>query len=286
MSCPSASPPCFTSRSGRHRPGCRWRAGFGFAARAALALVCLCLLAPPARAAEPADREHAARDGADPALARLSFIESLYRERDDFRAESEILAFISEAPNSPLRPQVELVRAKLHYRVGRLAEADLMLLSLLDRYPGRPVAADAWTLLGLSWLRQGRLAEAAPLLNREPPLDPLMQPPPYNADRAVGWSTAIPGAGYFVLGEPGRAMTSLSLNVVFLAGTVLSYEQHNVPVALLFLLVEAAFYSGGREAVREEAGRLNERWLQERREAWLGQSSESRLMGTAFELKF
>lgn len=226
------------------------------------------------------------RAGTDAGLARLSFIESLYRERDDFRAEAEILAFVSEAPNSPLRPQVELVRAKLHYRAGRFAEADLMLLSLLDRNPGGSGVADARTLLGMSWLRQGRLAEAAPLLNREPPLDPLMQPPPYSADRAVAWSTAIPGAGFFVLGEPGRAVTSTTLNVVFLTGTVLSYEQHNVPVALLFLLVEAAFYSGGREAVREEAGRLNERWLQQRREAWLGQSSEPRLMGAAFELKF
>jgi len=243
-------------------------------------LACLGLAAPSLSAAD------APPISADPALARLSFIESLYRERDDFRAESEILAFLGEAPGSPLRPQVELVRAKLHYRAGRFADADRMLLALLDRSPDGPVARDARSLLGFSWLREGRLGEAAPLLNREPPLDPLLQPPPHDAARAVAWSTALPGTGFFVLGEPGRAVTSLTLNIVFLAGTVVSYEQHNVPAALLFLLVEAAFYSGGRAAVREEAGRLNERWLGERREAWLGQSSEPRLIGTAFEWKF
>ena len=138
------------------------------------------------------------------------------------------------------------------------------------------------------WVRtqQGRLAEAAPLLAGEPPLDPLREAPPYDAGRAAAWSTALPGAGFFSLGEGGRGATALGLDLAFLAGTVIAYQQHNVPVALISFTVAAALYSGGREAVREEAGRLNDRWLDARREAWLARSSEPRLMAVAFDLKF
>lgn len=231
------------------------------------------------------------------AQARLGFIAQLYAERDDFRAESEMLAFLHDSPDDPLRPQVELARAKLFYRAGRLAEADAMLISLVDRFSERlreeptapregAVAVDARRLLGFSWMRQGRLAEAAPLLAGEPALDPLQAAPPYDPGRAAVWSTVLPGAGFFPLGEPGRGATSLALNLAFLAGTVIAYQQHNVPAALIFLSVEAAFYTGGRSAVREEAGRLNDRWLEERRGAWLARSSEPRLMAVAFDLKF
>ena len=305
MSRPSKSPPSCAPWAG----GMRRQAGRSAARRVAggvawLACVCAAPVAwaavawaavawaavawaavASATTAWGAEPPAAATDQVGPA-ARLSFIDSLYRERDDFRAESEILAFLAEAPRHPLRPQVELARAKLHYRAGRFADADLMLLSLLDRTPPPPVAQEARRLLGFSWLRQGRLAEAAPLLNREPDLDPLQQPPPYDARRAVAWSTGLPGSGFFVLGEPGRAFTSLGLNLLLVAGAAVAYEQNKVPVALLFAIVEAAFYTGGREAVREEAGRLNERWLRERRETWLSQSSEPRLMARAFELKF
>ncbi len=273
MSCPSGNPLCSTSSG--VRSGSARRAAVLGALPFVLAVCLAAVHSPEANAAE-----------STPPPSRLSFAESLYQEREDFRAESEILAFLHESPDSPLRPAAELARAKIYYRAGRYADADLMLLSLLDRSPSGPVAADARTLLGFSWMRQGRLDEAAPLLAREPALDPLRRPPPYDAGRTVAWSTALPGSGFFVLGEPGKATTALSLNAVFLAGTVLSYEQHNVPAALLFLLVEIAFYSGGRDAVREEADRLNERVARERRDTWLGQSSEPRLMATAFSVKF
>jgi len=247
----------------------------------AAALLCSSAAGRAALAAPPGAAERSAL-----AQARLGFIAQLYAERDDFRAESEILAFLHDFPEDPLRPQVELVRAKLYYRAGRLAEADAMLISLVDRYREGAAAEDARLLLGFSWLRQGRLAEAAPLLAGEPPLDPLREAPPYDAGRAAAWSTALPGAGFFSLGEGGRGATALGLDLAFLAGTVIAYQQHNVPVALISFTVAAALYSGGREAVREEAGRLNDRWLDARREAWLARSSEPRLMAVAFDLKF
>jgi tetratricopeptide (TPR) repeat protein len=242
--------------------------------------------APGLRAAAGPSPAGSARSRTSASAARLEFIARLYAERDDFRAESELLAFLHEAPDDPLRPQAELARAKLYYRAGRLAEADGMAIALLDREPDGPAAADARLLLGFSWLRQGRLAEAAPLLAGEPALAPLEEPPPNDAGRAVAWSTALPGAGFFTLGEPAKGATALALNLAFLAGTVLAYQQHNVPAALIFLTVEAALYTGGRDAVRDEAERLNGRWREERRTEWLTRSSEGRLMAVAFDVKF
>ena len=161
-----------------------------------------------------------------------------------------------------------------------------MLISILDRIQRGPVAIDARRLLGFSWMRQGRLNEAAPLLAGEPALDPLRAKPPYDADRAVAWSTGLPGAGFFTLDEPAKATTALAVNLVLLAATIISYEQHNVPAALIFASVEGAFYMGGRNAAREEAQRLNDRWMHDRRESWLGQSSEPRILSVAFSLEF
>jgi hypothetical protein len=239
-------------------------------------------------AADPAFAQGVLSPGADAvANARLPFIAQLYAERDDLRAETEMLTFLHDAPaDDPLRPAVELARAKLYYRVGRYAEADAMLISVLDRRPPRAILVEASHLLGFSWIRQGRLTEALPLLAGEPPLDPLQARAPYDAGRAVAWSTALPGAGFFTLDEPAKGATALGLNLAFLAGAVLSYQQHNVPVALLFAVVEAAFYSGGREAVRDEANRLNGQWLEQQRADWFQRSSESAVVGAAFTVNF
>ena len=76
------------------------------------------------------------------------------------------------------------------------------------------------------------------------------------------------------------------MNLVFIAGAIIAYQQHNVPAALIFASVEGALYTGGRNAVREEAQRLNEAWLRNRKEGWLNQSSEPKILGAAFALSF
>jgi hypothetical protein len=250
-----------------------------------VALACMSLAPSPAWPAQDTARQETA-SGSGSVQARLGFIESLYQAGDGFRAESEVLSFLFESPDHVQRSEVELARAKMYYRAGRLADADVILLSLLDRRPRGTIAEEARRLLGFSWLRQGRVPEAQPLLSGEPDLSAVLEPPPYRADRAVTWSTALPGSGFFLLGEPGKAATALGVNLLLLAASFVSYDQHNVPVALVFLAVEAAFYAGGREAVREESDRLNERWSRDRRQEWLARSSEPRLMATAFAAKF
>jgi hypothetical protein len=107
-----------------------------------------------------------------------------------------------------------------------------------------------------------------------------------DSDRAVLLSTVLPGSGFFVLGEPAKAASALSLNVLALAGAVITYRQGNAPAALLFVLVEYVLYTGGREAVREEAEALARRELRQRTGQWLRAAGEPDLLRVGLTLRF
>jgi hypothetical protein len=187
---------------------------------------------------------------------------------------------------------VELLRAKLYYRERRFAEADLMLYSLLDRFPAAEPAGDARRLLAFSQVRQGRVAEGGRQLAlaqpEAPSLAPLEAPTQAALDRerAVTWSTWLPGTGFFVLGEPAKATAAVSLNLLATVAAVLSYRQGNTPAALLFALVEIALYRGGREAVGEEADLLARRETQRRTDQWLRAAGEPELLSVGLRLRF
>lgn len=241
--------------------------------------VALALLGTPARA-QPAPP------------GELGFIEELYRAGQGFRAESEALRWLHGHPRDPARPAVELLRAKLYYRERRHADADLMLHSLLDRFPRGEAAEDARRLLAYSHLRQGRMEEAERLLAwavpPAPSLEPLRAPAPaaLEKERALAWSTWLPGTGFLVLGQPAKATAAMGLNVAVTAAAVLSYQQGNAPAALLFALVEVALYRGGREAVQEEAERLARREVERRTDAWLREAGEPELLRVGLRLRF
>jgi hypothetical protein len=226
------------------------------------------------------------------APSELGFVDELYRSGDAFRAETEALRWLRDHPRDPAQPAVELLRAKLYYRERRHAESDLMLHSLLDRFPLAEAAADARSLLGFSHVRQGRWVEAENLLvgarPAVPSLAPLQTPAQAALDkeRALTWSTWLPGTGFFVLDEPGKAAAAISLNVLATAAAVLSYRQGNAPAAVLFALVEIALYRGGRQAVQEEADTLARRDLQRRTDAWLKEAGEPELLRIGLRLRF
>ena len=106
------------------------------------------------------------------------------------------------------------------------------------------------------------------------------------ASRAVLWSTFLPGAGYFALGEPGRAFSGLGLNLFFTAAAVISFEEDLPLAGLVFLLAEIALYRGGREAVREAAEAQLAAQERERREVWVRRHGERELLGVGMRLRF
>jgi hypothetical protein len=247
----------------------------------------LCPAALPAQDAEP--------DAPASAETQLGFAERLYREGDRFRAESELLRFAHDFPADPHRGAAELARAKLYYQEARYREASLMLYSLLDRYPRDEAAPSATHLLLLSQVQSGGLDAAGQTLLRSglpaaeaATLAALREPAPDAVDpgTAVAWSTVLPGTGFFLLDQPAKAATALTLNVAFLAGTVIAYRQQNYGAALVLALVEIALYGGQREAVRQEAESILARQDRERREAWAEAHGEKELLAVGIEIKF
>lgn len=230
-------------------------------------------------------------DGARPAPlpgeAELRLIESLYREGDAYRAESEILRFLRFHPSHPLRPEAELTRAKLFYREGRFRESDLIVFSLLDRHPRSAAVAPARRLLAFSLLRQGNLKASQSWLKTlappgEPPLllDALARPHPeaVDPDAAEAWSTWLPGSGYFAIGQPGKAATAITLNLALLGATAFYAREERPGAALLFLFFELMLWQGGRSGVRQDAETVNRRLQRRRVDAWLRRQGEPALL--------
>lgn len=227
------------------------------------------------------------RPGPLPAEPELRLIESLYREGDAYRAESEIMRLLRFRPDHPLRPQAELTRAKLFYREGRYRESDLIVFSLLDRHPRSEATAPARRLLAFSQVRQGNLTEARSLLKKmappgEPPvlLDELTRPHPEAVDpeAAEAWSTWLPGSGYFAIGQPGKATTAMTLNLVLLGATAFYAREERPGAALLFLFFELMLWQGGRSGVRQDAEAFNRRIQRRRVDAWLRRQGEPALL--------
>lgn len=265
----------------------------------------------PALAAEPGPE----RLSALPSAPDLAWIEGLYRggfgqgggvgygggvgqgSGDGFRAESEIKRLLHYQPNHPWRAQLELTRAKLYYREGRYRESGLMLYSLLDRHPGGVPGGSARRLLGFSQLRQGRFGEAerwlaslpgSGLENPPPLLSTLRENPPGWADpeAAERLSTWVPGAGFFESGQPGKALTGMGLNLLFLGAAVGFAQQGNTAAALLFLLFEGMLYQGGRSGARQDAQVLNRRLRDAQIERWLQANGEPALLRIGIETTF
>ncbi len=225
----------------------------------------------------------------------LRLIESLYREGDAYRAESEILRLLRFRPDHPLRPQMELTRAKLFYREGRYRESDLIVFSLLDRHPRSEAVAPAWRLLAFSQLRQGKLTEAQSILKKLTPatetpvsLGELTQPllEAVDPDAAEAWSTWLPGSGYFAIGQPGKAATAMTLNLVLLGATAHYAREERPGAALLFLFFELMLWQGGRSGVRQDAEAINRRIQRRRVDAWLRRQGEPALLGYGITSRF
>lgn len=221
----------------------------------------------------------------------LSFIEALYQEGERYRAQSETLRWLHAHPEDPRRGAVELLQAKLYYREARYSEATLRLYSVLDRHPRGETGARAGRLLGYALVRQGQLDEAAgalpPGAGRED-LGALAGPPPdaVPPGRAVAWSTWLPGSGFFLLGEPGKATAALTLNLAFTAGAVIAWQQDNRGAALALALVEVALYTGGRRAVRDAARARLARQQAGRRADWLAAHGEPELLRVGLRVDF
>lgn len=72
-------------------------------------------------------------------------------------------------------------------------------------------------------------------------------------------NTALPGAGYYYVGQKQTALTAFLLNGLFIGATYYFFHQGNIPAGIIFTSFEAGWYFGGIYGAGEEAKYYNER---------------------------
>jgi len=72
-------------------------------------------------------------------------------------------------------------------------------------------------------------------------------------------NAALPGAGYWYLGQQQSALTAFLLNGLFIAASVHFFQQGNIPAGAIFTSFEAGWYFGGIQGGGLEAKYYNER---------------------------
>ena len=77
--------------------------------------------------------------------------------------------------------------------------------------------------------------------------------------RAQWLNTALPGAGYFYIGQRQTAVTALLLNGLFIGATYYFFHAGNIPAGIIFTSFEAGWYFGGIYGAGQEAKFYNER---------------------------
>jgi len=76
---------------------------------------------------------------------------------------------------------------------------------------------------------------------------------------AQALNAALPGAGYFYIGQKQSGITALLLNSLFIGASVYFFEAGNIPAGIIFTSFEAGWYFGGIYGAGLEAKYYNER---------------------------
>jgi len=236
-----------------------------------------------------------------------ALVERFYRSGDLYRAETEILRGLHGTRGDENKVAWELARAKLYYRAERYRQADLMLYSFLDRHRGDPLLPVAARLLTFSQVRQAQwdeaerwwplgqavgpgalgLEDSTPRIQASSPAIPREDPPGWvDPESAERWSTWLPGSGFFVADQPGKAVGAMTLNLVLLGAAVEFARAERPAAALLFIFLEALVYQGGRNGAREDAQALNQALRDRQTGLWLSGQGEAILLQVAFEHRF
>lgn len=207
---------------------------------------------------------------ADEALFKIGMA---YYGGDEFGAAARAFAsVVKRFPDSRFAPAAGYHLGHSLWRDHRLDEAAAAFTAVAERYPasgdaprarleGALVAFDRKDASGsrrelerflVDYPRDERAAkarEALTLLDREPPRkSPLT---------AGILSALVPGAGHLYAGHPGDGATSLMLNGLFIAGTVVAVRQENYAVAGVVGAIGLPFYLGNIYGAANAATKWN-----------------------------
>ena len=210
--------------------------------------------------------------------AALRIAECYERGRRWPQALEAVDAFLNEYPQSSLQWEARFLKAAVLNKMGKGKEARKEYRAIIQDRPGRPMVAEVWYLIGLSYAKDGRWLEADQALSQVGSEDFLHgeavevlqivaeESEAKRKDPALaGFLAAIlPGSGHLYCGRPRDAALAFVFTGGFAWATYEAFNQDNDGLGVVLALITAAFYGGNIYSAVNVAQKYNDR--EERRQ--------------------
>jgi len=205
---------------------------------------------------------------------------TLYRDRDHYRSISEILKLEFQYPRQTRLSDIKIYHLKNLLYLKDYIELEHQVNSILqapDEYTEDTILK-VQEILTLTYLKQNKAKDAFQVWSntfqgdsvtnfpQKEKIEGLIDP------QTAGWySTILPGSGFLLSENYGKAGTSFLLNALFIAGCVNYYHQKKWGITALLLFFEIGWYQGGIKASIEYADIYNQNIIKTYQNRWIDQ---------------
>ncbi|MGD8434607.1 MAG: tetratricopeptide repeat protein [Syntrophobacterales bacterium] len=210
--------------------------------------------------------------------AALRIVQCYFRGKRWQQALEAVNAFLRDYPQSSLRWEARFLKARTLDNLSRGEEARKEYGAIIEDQPGRPLVAEAWYLIGLSYAKEGRWLEADQALSQVGSEDLFYaraqkvqqivaeESEARRKDPALAGFLAalVPGAGHLYCDRPRDAAIAFVFTGAFAWATYEAFNQDHEGAGVVLALITAAFYGGNIYSAANVAHKYNDR--QERRQ--------------------
>ena len=210
--------------------------------------------------------------------AALRIVQCYFRGKRWHQALEAVNAFLRDYPQSSLRWEARFLKARILDELGRGEDARKEYEAIIEDQPGRPLVAEAWYLIGLSFAKEGRWLEADQALSQVGSEDLFYvraqkvqqivaeESEARRKDPALAGLLAalLPGAGHLYCDRPRDATIAFVFTGAFAVATYEAFNQGHQGIGVGLALITAAFYGGNIYSAVNVAHKYNDR--EERRQ--------------------
>ena len=212
--------------------------------------------------------------------AALRIVQCYFRGKRWHRALGAVNTFLRDYPQSSLRWEARFLKARTLGELGRGEEARKEYESIIEDQPERPLVAEAWYLIGLSYAKEGRWLEADQALSQVGSEDWFYaraknvqqivaeesETKQKNPSLAGLLAALLPGAGHLYCDRPRDAAIAFVFTGAFAWATYEAFNQDHEGVGVGLGLITAAFYGGNIYSAVNVAHKYNDREEQRQQE--------------------
>ncbi len=211
--------------------------------------------------------------------AALRIVQCYFRGKRWPQALEAVNAFLGGYPQSSLRWEARFLKAQTLGELDRGEEARKEYGAIIEDRPGRPLVAEAWYLIGLSYAKESRWLEADQALSQVGSED-LFYARAQKVQQIVaeesegkrkdpalaGFLALLPGAGHLYCDRPRDAAIAFVFTGAFAWATYEAFNQDHEEVGVGLALLTAAFYGGNMYSAVNVAHKYNDREEQRQQE--------------------